>query len=140
MKYIFLFFYCVNVAFAWEMQENNGQVYLRDTRYNMNEKISALSGDTKKEMIIKELNKELTLITYLANVGGTKEVSYTYNCSLYSKKLKKLIFKDNICKTISKNIKKNATDVSSEVTEASFVIHSNEIIYKYEELVEKYAE
>lgn len=131
MKLIFIsLLFTTQVLFSSEIQYKKGVSYLVDKDYQIYEKISAADKKLTPKPVLKELDDDFLLYTYLVNISGTKDIISTYNCSLFSKKKAIFIFKDNLCKSI--NLKKN------ETTEARIQIELNQIIYQYEELFEKY--
>ncbi len=131
MKALIILLFMMNSAHAWVIVSDQSKAYLRDSRLGIKEEIFA--DKKRKELTIKDLNSDLTLISYLESIGGTTEITSTYNCALYSKKLKKLIFKDNLCKTVSTKVKGK-----EEVSKADIKIGRAKVTYSFEELSESY--
>lgn len=131
MKALICLLFMVNSANAWVIVSDQNKAYLRDSRLGIKEEIFADSK--RKELTVKDLTSDLLLISYLESIGGTTELTSTYNCALYSKKLKKLVFKDNLCRTVS--IKTKGKEV---VTKADIKIGRDKVTYTFEELTESY--
>lgn len=131
MKVLLCLFIMVNSAFAWEIVVKKDKTYLFDSEEKIKEEVFA--DKTRKEVLTKDLNSDLELIMYLESIGGTTEITKTYNCAVYSKSQKKLLFKNNLCRTVS--LKQSGKE---EVTSANFSIGPEKLIYVFEELKESY--
>ena len=131
MKAVILFLFMMNSAHAWVIVSDQNKAYLRDSRLSIKEEIFADSK--RKELTVKDLTSDLILITYLESIGGTTQLTSTYNCALYSKKLKKLVFKDNLCKTVSTKVKGK-----QEIIKADIKIEREKVTYSFEQLTESY--
>lgn len=131
MKAVIFFFFMMSSAQAWVIVSDQNKAFLRDTRLGIKEEVFADSK--RKDLTVKDLSSDLLLISYLESIGGTTEITSTYNCALYSKKLKKLIFKDNLCKTVSTKV-----SGKKKLSSANIKIGREKITYSFEELTESY--
>jgi hypothetical protein len=129
-----LIFLCMlmNSAFAWEIISHKDKAYLVDKDQKLKEEVFA--DKVRKEVSTKDLDSDLKLIRYLESIGGTTELTKTYNCAVYSQSQKKLLFKNNLCRTVS--LKESGKE---EVTSALFIVKPNKLVYEFEELKESYS-
>jgi hypothetical protein len=131
MKVVLFLFMLMNSAFAWEIVTQEDKAYLLDSDKKIKEEVFA--DKTRKEVSTKDLNSDLKLIIYLESIGGTTEATKTYNCAVYSNSQQKLLFKNNLCRTVS--LKKTGKE---EITSATFSVATKKLIYVFEELTESY--
>jgi hypothetical protein len=124
---IIAFYFLMNNSYAWEITSSEGTNFLRDDKLQVREEI--LSHPTNRSLEIKELDKDIIILTYLENQGGTKTPSETYNCAAYAKRSKKILFKDLACRDVLAT-----QDGKKETEEASFKIKGRKIFYTFDDI------
>lgn len=131
MRFLLILFVFINQVSAWEIIHEKDSVFIQDE--NLKEKEEIIAHPEIKKMETKKLSEDITLITYLENLGGTTSPSESYNCAAFSKKLKKLLFKDLACKTIL-----SFEGGRKEIDEAVFKIEGEHLNYSFLELKRKF--
>jgi hypothetical protein len=131
VKILFVLLCLTSRSYAWEISSKDGSNFLLDEDSKIKEEI--ISHPTARKLETREINKDIILLTYLENLGGTKNSSESYNCAAYSKKGKKLLFKDLACRSII--IQKNG---EKEIEEATFKVEEDNLLYVFDELKQKF--
>ena len=132
MKTLVCVLLLISMAHAWEIKYEEGESFLQDDA--LKKPVKIIAHPEKKEISTKELSEDAVLITYLENIGGTTSLEKIYNCAVYSKKSKKILFKNRTCKVL------RATDKGTEVVrEAQIEVKDAKVHYVFEELKSSYS-
>lgn len=132
MKFLTFVLLFSSMAHAWEIKIQKDETVLFDEM--LKEPVEVSAQPEKKEVYTQDLSKDVVLIIYLENIGGTKEIQKVYSCAGFSKKSGKIFFKDETCK-----VQKLTDKAPVTVRGGTFKVKGNKVLYKFEELEDSFA-